>query len=213
MGYRRFGHESAVPDRRSGYCLLRVPGMDLSLQSRFVPPVRLPALPGGGTLCRAYRARAWPRALRGGAVRAPDCAREATPRGPCDMSWNVMFLMHAGHELQPFQAHSRHVRQMLRIVRPASPASRLRHGSLLSIRLRPALPAAGKRVPVSRVSRVRARLRAFRGGAVRAPDCARETVKAADTPLPLISRRFFSPAPARTRKRPPDAASFRPILP
>ena len=63
-------------DRRSGYCLLRVPGMGLSLQSRFVPPVRLPTLPGGGTLCRAYRARAWPRALRGGAVRAPDCARE-----------------------------------------------------------------------------------------------------------------------------------------
>ena len=33
----------------------------------------------GGTLFRAYRARAWPRALRGGAVRAPDCARAREP--------------------------------------------------------------------------------------------------------------------------------------
>ena len=44
----------------------------------------------------------------------------------------------------------------------------------LSVRPRPALPAAGKQRPVSRVSRVRARLRAFRAGAVRAPDCARK---------------------------------------
>ena len=75
------------------------------------------------------------------------------------MSCSVMVPMRAGHDLQPFRTYGRPVRQMLRIVRPASPASRLRHGSLLSIHLRPAFPAAGasgKRVPVSRVSRARA---------------------------------------------------------
>ncbi len=191
------------------------------------------------------------------------------------MSWDVMFPMRTGYELQPFRTYSRSVRQMLRIVRPASPASHPRHGSLLSIRLRPALPAVGKQRPVWRVSRAcacapgcarfaaaryarliararkaalrivrpafpashlrhgsllsirlrpappgrreaapcfariacvrgRARLRAFRGGAVRAPDCARASKRRTHLTCAL-NRGRFAPAGAG-RKRPADTA-------
>ena len=52
-------------------------------QGRSIPPAPPPARLCSGTLSRAYRLRAWPRALRGGAVRAPDCAcaREGETRG------------------------------------------------------------------------------------------------------------------------------------
>ena len=54
-------------------------GQDCALRAGEAPP---PARLCSGTLFRAYRVRAWPRAYRGGANRAPDCAcaREAKRR-------------------------------------------------------------------------------------------------------------------------------------
>ncbi len=90
----------------------------------------------------------------------------------------------------------------LRAFHPASPVPRFRHGPVLSIRLRFVLPAARlprRRDPDSRVSRAGGG--AYRGGAARAPDCARETQGA---PLPCVSQGFFR---RRGRKRLPDTAS------
>ena len=84
-----------------------------SVSVPFSPP---PARQAGGTLFRAYRGRARAR-VGAGAVRAPDCPREAAGALP---SWSA-----------------------LRVFRPVSPASRSRHRSLPSVRLGSVLPAAG----------------------------------------------------------------------
>ena len=71
----------------------------------------------------------------------------------------------------------------------------------------PAIRLPERRDPLPRVSRARLcrRGRAYRAGAARAPDCARESQGA---PLPCVSQGFF--APARTAKRSglANAASF-----
>ena len=61
----------------------------------------------------------------------------------------------------------------------------------------PSRPRAGRGVPVSRViarACARGRGRAYRGGAARAPDCARET---ADAPRPSVPAGVFFAAPSR----------------
>ena len=90
------------------------------------------------------------------------------------------------------------------IFRPVSPARRLRHG--VSFRAvfvpsspPPPPPARLRRDPDSRVSRVRpcAGGRAFRAGAVCAPDCARE---AQGAPFPSASRGSFRAGGADKRR-------------
>ena len=171
-----------------------------------------PARPCCGTLFRAVRVRARPRAFRGG---APDCAcartkarrraqisrrfasgresrRPASRPGrqggpaPCVMECHapVMVSMQAVHSHPP--------------IRPASPASRLRHGSLLSSLV--LAPCARRRPghaaePCFRAVRVRARPRAFRGGA---PDCACARARRRGAAA-QISRRFAS---GRESRRP-----------
>ena len=54
--------------------------MDPSLRALFAPCARRRPGRAAKPCCRAYRVRARPRALRGGAVRAPDCARARAGR-------------------------------------------------------------------------------------------------------------------------------------
>ena len=84
-----FRHEAAVSDRGAGVSVrlsrLCVFGMGPSVRRRFVPPAPPPLArqrrnPSPARIARV-RACARPRALRGGAVRAPDCA--FLPQAPC----------------------------------------------------------------------------------------------------------------------------------
>ena len=76
-----FGHSASLRAERARYSVRSsrsgVFGMSPSFQRRFVPSAPPPAPgaaePFSARIARA-RACAWPRALRGGAVRAPDCA-------------------------------------------------------------------------------------------------------------------------------------------
>ncbi len=126
------------------------------------PPRRREAAPCFARIaCACVRARL--RAFRGGAIRAPDCARGGAPGTPAICHGMSCFPCAPGMSYSRF-GHTAAMsgRCSGSSVRPP-PASHLRHGFLLSIHLRPALPAAGKRRPVSRVSRARAC----------APGCAR----------------------------------------
>ena len=77
----------------------------------------------------------------------------------------------------------------------------------------PSRQRAGRGVPVSRViarAWARGRGRAYRGGAARAPDCARETP---DAPRPSVPAGVFFAAPShcflqKRRKAAPEAASL-----
>ncbi len=80
----------------------------------------------------------------------------------------------------------------------------------MHVGITPSPTGSGSPIP-ARILRGRpcARRRAFRGGAVRAPDCARETE---GRPLPSASRRFSESGAARPRstgEAAPDASSFR----
>ena len=76
--HARGAYAMACPGMGSGYSIpfpgLLIFGMGLPPQSVFVPFLPPPAAPGGGTLIRAYLARARAR-VGAGAVRAPDCPR------------------------------------------------------------------------------------------------------------------------------------------
>ena len=123
----------------------------------------------------------------------------------CAVSWTVMFAMR----------RDRVLRSSPGICPPVSPASRLRHGSLLSSPLRSVDPAPGFpgwRDPYSRVMRAGACAlgRAFRAGAVCAPDCPGAPPRASRTQgaaLPSPPRPFLR---RRERMQPPDTASSRP---
>ena len=169
----------------------RVFGMEPSFRALFAPCARRRPGRAAEPCFRAVRAPARPRAFRGG---APDCAcaREGegagrrSPAGlpvaakaagppaarpgreaPRPVSWNVMSChgLHAG-SLWPSASPV-----IAAPIRPAPPASRLRHGSLLSSLVRamrppPARPCCGtlfsrgsRARPPARVSRRRARLR------------------------------------------------------
>ena len=92
------------------------------------------------------------------------------------MSCFVMFCMRTAHSLQSFRAWSRRFGPPLLTFHRGSPSFRFRHGSLLSARLHSVLPAArlpgaaGPCFAHNARRRLRARPRAFRGGASRAPD-------------------------------------------
>ncbi len=83
----------------------------------------------------------------------------------------------------------------------AFPALHLRHGSFLSIQFRSVSPAAGSPCGGTLFRAYRARAGApVSAGAVRAPDCARET---ADAPVPSV------PAGAFLQPQPPSCAEKR----
>ena len=106
---------------------------------------------------------------------------------------------------------SRGLRRRARVLGPASPPVRGEGRSRSCVP--PSRQWAGRGVPVSRVIArvcVRGRGRAYRGGAARAPDCARET---ADAPRPSVPAGVFFAAPGRRflqkrRKAAPEAASL-----
>ena len=96
------------------------------------------------------------------------------------------------------------------IFRPVSPAWRLRHGvsfRAVFVPSSPPPPARLRRDPDSRVSRVRpcAGGRAFRAGAVCAPDCARGAGRSFPVSFPGV---FLRRRRRQETKQPPDAASF-----
>ena len=142
-------------------------------------------------------------------------------RTPCDVSWNVMICMRMVHVPCLVPAWSGRFGRVLPVFHPVSRVLRLRHGlSFRSIfvpffpsprRTRRTLQMAALAPPpgcperrdpsFARILRGRAcaRPRAFRGGAVRAPDCARETQGA---PLPCVSQGFFRAGTNGETKRP-----------
>ena len=98
-------------------------------------------------------------------TRVPPAARYA----PCHvLSWSTLRL---AHMLRSFRAWSRPSRPGFRGVRPVVPASRLRQGRFVPPAPPPARLCSGTLSHAYRL-RPRVRLRALRGGAVRAPDCA-----------------------------------------
>ena len=122
----------------------------------------------------------------------------AAARTPAEMSWNVMF----GHvrrrkchvlSCRPFPPGCRR-----------GPPTRLRRGlrrrrsvAVIGASFQ-AKQRAGRGVPVSRAfagARVRGRGRAYRGGAVRARDCPRET---AGAPRPSVPAGVFFAAPSQS---------------
>ena len=187
--------------------------------------------------CAIARAGGAARAYRGGAVRAPDCPREAAGRRPLrkchEMSCDVMetccslFLFCTVRGGSGFCA--------MRCIRARSEA--FRDGPLPGFGQRP--PACGRfrrwggaevgcghscllqgkgRDEVSlfcarfACAGVRGRGRAYRGGAVRAPDCPRETP---DAPRPSVPAGVFFAAPAiafcrnaERRPRKPPLSTF-----
>ena len=92
-----FRHEAVLPGRSAGgsvrFARRRVFGMGSSFRSRFVPSAPPAAEPFAARIARAC-ACAWPRALRGGAVRAPDCAcaREADARRTFPVGFPKVFF-------------------------------------------------------------------------------------------------------------------------
>ena len=123
--YGLLGHTAAMSGKCSGSSVRPPRGFASSAR---VPPF------GPTSSCAPRRREAAPCFARiaSACAPAPGCARFAAAR---------------------FARPIARARRALRIVRPASPASHLRQGSLLPVRPRPALPAAGKPRPVSRVSR------------------------------------------------------------
>ncbi len=121
-----------------------------------------------------------------------------------------MIRMWVWHMRWPFRAWGCHFGCGLQIFLPDCLALRLRHGALLSIRLRSGFPAAGS--PVRRDPFFCARNapacprpppRAFRAGAKRAPDCPREAGAGRTSPL-----RFFGVfSRRRERERTGSAAA------
>ena len=132
------------------------------------------------------------------------------------MSCFVMFCMRTAHSLQSFRAWSRRFGPPLLTFHRGSPSFRFRHGSLLSARLHSVLPAArlpgaaGPCLAHNARRRLRARPRAFRGGAYRAPDRPGAPARASRTqgaPRPSAESGAFPRRRRRRRKRPPDASS------
>ena len=145
------------------------------------------------------------------------------------LSWSAM---RTAHSLQPFRAWGRPFGPPLLAFHPGSPSFRFRHGSLLSVPRRSVLPAAapdaaniadggvgaaawlpgaaGPCLAHNARRCLRARPRAFRGGAYRAPDRPGAPARASRTqgaPRPLAESRAFPRRRRRRRKRPPDAPS------
>ena len=90
------------------------------------------------------------------------------------------------------------------------PALRLRHGSLLPVRLRSVLPAADCPVAGPFFARIGCGRAPVSAGAVRAPDCARaRDGRTQGAPLLSVPQIFFRAGAKRKAKRPrADAASF-----
>ncbi len=168
------------------------------------PPARAP-LSGGPCFARASpaRPRPPPRAFRAGAVRAPDCARgggRTYPLRKREGSWKTPALCHEmscsscrrRSPAVPFLHIALSVPLRSTPFRPRRRPGRPKRRDPFCARILRACPCAGGHVSA---------------GAVRAPDCARET---ADAPLPSVPAGAFLRAPALASLRSGQKAADEP---
>ena len=216
-----------VSGRRSDHRLrlprFRIPDMGLCSRSGSIPVSLLPAPAAEPCFARNVRARACARlrALRGGAVRAPDCAcahARGTDARPLELpsalchglSCFVMVRMWATHRPWSFRAGAPIIASGLPRFRVPGMGLCSRSGSI-PVSLLPA-PAAEPCFARNVRARACARQRALRGGAVRAPDCA--CAREGQTPgarlpqVPVVL--FLAPARNGRQRGPADAV---PCLP